>query len=355
MAVLIAGTVALVQVIFLVLLLAFLIVRRAYDRRQRAAFEAGKGALSAPLRAWLVAGSHADPVVAALRAMPRGTAVGYLALLARQTIPEVNREELAVALRGERWLETAVRQAHSRWWWRRLESARALSIMAEPRHRDLVLKLFFDDHPAVQVAAAGALPHVADPFVIGKVLDKLDGLPKVVRHYVTAVLQRSRALVGPALAARIERGSHFAPLAAWIELAEAIADPETVAAALTRIEHPAPAVRRSIAKALRRYPSAATEAALVQLLGDKDPTVRAASARTLGELGSRAAVPALSRMLSDGVWVVRVRAAVSLAQLGERGRAALRAARSGEDRFARDMATMVTGLTEGAILEMGDA
>jgi HEAT repeat protein len=287
--------------------------------------------------------------------MPGGTAVGYLALLARQTIPEGNRGELAVALRGERWLGLAVKQANSRWWWRRLEAARALSIMAEPRHRDMVLKLFFDEHPAVQVAAAGALPHVADPFVIGKVLDRLDGLPKVVRHYVTAVLQRSRALVGPALAARIERGSHFAPLAAWIELAEAIAEPDTVAAALTRLEHPSVAVRRAIAKALRRYPSQATEAALVQLLSDKDPTVRAAAARTLGELGSRGAVPMLARMLGDGVWMVRVRAAVSLAQLGERGRAALRAARAGDDRFARDMATMVTGLTEGAILEMGDA
>jgi hypothetical protein len=60
-------------------------------------------------------------------------------------------------------------------------------------------------------------------------------------------------------------------------------------------------------------------------------------------------------MLSDRVWLVRVRAAISLAQMGERGRAALRAARAGDDRFARDMATMVTGLTEGAILEMGDA
>lgn len=355
MGILIAGTVALIQVVFLVLLLAFLVVRRAYDRRKRAAFDAGKGALAAPLRAWLVAGAHPDPVVAALRGMPTGTAVGYLALLARQTIPEANREELAIALRGERWLEAAVHSAHSRWWWRRLESARALSIMAETRHRDVVLKLFFDTHPAVQVAAAGALPHVADAFVIGKVLDRLDGLPKVVRHYVTAVLQRSRSMVGPALAARIERGSHFAPLAAWIELAEAIADPETVAASLTRLDHPSPAVRRAIAKALRRSPSQATEAALLQLLGDKDPTVRAAAARTIGELGSRAAVPSLAKLLSDGVWMVRVRAAVSLAQLGERGRAALRAARAGEDRFARDMATMVTGLTEGAILEMGDA
>ena len=82
---------------------------------------------------------------------------------------------------------------------------------------------------------------------------------------------------------------------------------------------------------------------------------RSAACRTLGELGSRNCVAALAPMLSDPIWLVRVRAAVSLAQLGERGRAALRTARAGQDRFARDMATMVTGLTEGAILEMGDA
>ena len=65
----------------------------------------------------------------------------------------------------------------------------------------------------VSVAAAGALPRVADAALIGTVLDRLDGLPKVVRHYVTTVLRRSRALVGPELAHRIDAGTHFAPLA----------------------------------------------------------------------------------------------------------------------------------------------
>jgi HEAT repeat protein len=355
MAVLIGGLIGLLQVGFLILLLAFLLIRRVYDRRQAAAFDAGKGELAGPLRDWLVAGAHPAPVVTVLRHMPKGTAVGYLALLARQTIPESNRDELAVALRGERWLDQAVKQAYSRFWWRRLEAARALSIMAEAPHRDTVLRLFLDEHPAVQVAAAGALPRVADPYVIGKVLDKLDGLPKVVRHYITAVLKRSRSMVGPALAARIARGNHFAPLSAWIELAEAIGEPEPVLAALSRVDHPAVPVRRTIARALRRLPSVEAEAGLVTLLADKDASVRSAAARTLGELGSRGAVPALAPMLSDRVWLVRVRAAISLAQMGERGRAALRAARAGDDRFARDMATMVTGLTEGAILEMGDA
>lgn len=355
MAVFVAGIVAIVQFAFLALLLAFLVVRRFYDRRQRAAFEAGQGEVAIPLRAWLVGSASPAPVVAVLRRMPPGTAVGYLALLARQTIPDSNREELADALRGEPWLAAAVRQSSSRFWWRRLEAARALSLVAEEKDRAIVLALFFDAHPAVQIAAAGVLPRVADAELVGKVLDRLDGLPKVVRHYVTTVLRRARALVGPLLASRIDKASHFAPLAAWIELAEAIDDPAALRAALRRAEHPATPVRRSVARAMRRFPSQEAEEALVRLLGDRDASVRAAACRTLGELGSRNCVAALAPMLSDPIWLVRVRAAVSLAQLGERGRIALRTARAGPDRFARDMAAMVTGLSEGAVLEMGDA
>ncbi len=347
--------IAVAQAAFLVLLLVFLVVRRAYDRRQRAAFVAGRGELAIPLRAWLVGGAHPEPVVQVLRRMPRGTAVGYLALLARQTIPAANRDEIAVALRGEPWVTAAVRQARSRFWWHRLEAARALSLTAEARDRGTVLALFNDRHPAVQIAAAAALPRVADAALVGEVLDRLDELPKVVRHYVTVVLRGARTLVGPALAERIAAGQALAPLAAWVELADAIDDPSAVTAAMRRADHPAAAVRRTIARTLRRRPGPETEAVLVTLLRDPDPTVRAAAARTLGELGSRSAVPDLEPVLSDPIWVVRVRAAVSLAQLGERGRAALRAARIGDDRFARDMAMMVTGLTDGAILEMGDA
>lgn len=351
----ILAVIAVVQALFLVLIFIFLLVRRAYDRRQRAIFVASRGVVSQALRAWLVAGAHPEPVVRALRALPRGTAIGYVSLLARQTIPAENRNELAEVLRSEPWVAAAIAQRRSRWWWRRLEAARALSLVAGPRERDAVSALLRDPHPAVQVAAAAAVPRVADERVLGHVLDDLDRMPKVVRHYLTAVLGQARGVVGDALASRIRSDAHFAKLAAWIELGEAIDDPRAAIAGLTRVDHPNAAVRRTLAKALRRRPGPDSEAALGRLVADPEPSVRAAAARTIGELSALSAVAALTPLLSDEVWIVRLRAAIGLAQAGERGRAVLRRARDGTDRFAREMAAMVVGLSDGALLEIGDA
>ena len=348
------AVIAVVQAAFLVLIFIFLLVRRLYDRRQRAAFLAGRGGIAEPLRAWLVAGVHPDPVVRALRALPAGTAIGYVSLLARQTIPAGNRDELAEALRGEPWVVRAIAQRGSRFWWHRLEAARALSLVAGPRERDAVGALLQDQHPAVQIAAAAAVPRVADDVIIGQLLDRLDRLPKVVRHYLTSILAQARGAVGEALASRVRRGTQFSQLAAWIELAESIDDPASVEAAMAHVAHPAAAVRRTLARALRRRPGPDSQQVLAQLLGDRDFSVRAAAARTLGELSGAQAVVALTPLLNDDVWIVRLRAAIALAQAGERGRAVLRAARLGSDRFARDMATMIVGLSDGALLELGD-
>ncbi len=349
------GVIGVTQGVFLVLLLLFLVVRRAYDRRQRAAFVAARGNIAVPLRAWLVAGAHPEPVVRAIRALPQGTAIGYVSLLARQTIPAAQREELAASLRGEPWIAAALAQRSSRFWWRRLEAARALSLVGESRDRAAVDALIFDPHPAVQVAAISALPRVADAVLIGSVLDRLFRFPKVVRQYLTSVLRQTRSAVGPALALRIRHGTELAELASWIELAEVIDDHEAIAAALLRGDHPAEGVRRAVARALRRHPGPDALRVLSALVGDRAPSVRAAAARTLGELGATASAPVLAPNLSDPVWLVRLRTAIALAQLGERGRAVLRAARDGDDRFAADMASMISGLSDGALLELADA
>lgn len=117
--------------------------------------------------------------------------------------------------------------------------------------------------------------------------------------------------------------------------------------------HASAFVRRTVARALGRFSGPDSARVLADLVADRDAIVRAAAARSLGELGASGAVPLLAPLITDPVWQVRLYAALSLAQLGERGRAALRAAREGSDRFARDMATMVSGLSDGAIIEMG--
>lgn len=349
----ILGVVGVVQAAFLVLLLGFVLVRRSYDRERRTAFVAGRDALAGPLRDWIVAGAHPEPVVRALRALPRGTAVGYISLLARQTIPESQRNELAVALRGEPWMRTAVQRRRSRYWWRRLEAARALSIIGTTKDRDALHELLRDEHPAVQIAAAAALPRVADAALFGQVMDDLFTMPKVTRNFLTSVLRQRALAAGEPLAQRIRAGSNPSELSAWISLAASLDDPRAIEASLAHIAHPSVFVRRTVARALGRFAGPDAARALAQLSSDTDSSVRAAAARSLGELGASGATPLLAPMVGDPVWQVRLHAALALAQLGERGRAALRAAREGDDRFARDMATMVSGLSDGAILELG--
>ncbi len=349
----IGAVVGTVQLVFLLLLMLFVVVRRQYDRERRRAFVAARDALAAPLRDWIVAGAHPDPVVRALRALPPGTAVGYVSLLARQTIPESQRNELAMALRNEGWITAAVRRRGSRLWWRRLEAARALGLVGTAKDRDAVLRLLRDEHPAVQIAAAAALPRVADAALFGEVLDLLFAMPKVTRSYLTGILRQRAATAAAPLAARIRGGGSSSDLSAWIGLAASLDDPRALEAALAHAQHPTPFVRRTVARALGRFAGPDAARALADLVTDADAAVRAAAARSLGELGATGAVPLLAPLLGDSVWQVRLYSALSLAQLGERGRAALRAAREGSDRFARDMATMVSGLSDGAILEMG--
>jgi len=346
--------IATVQAVFLVLLMAFVAVRRGYDRQRRAAFLAGQEQLAEPLRNWIVAGSHPEPVVHLLRTLPRGTAVGYVSLLARQIIPPAQRDELSEALRNEPWIADAIGQRGSRFWWRRLEAARAVSIIGTARDREVVRALLRDPHPAVQVAAAAALPRVADAAMLGEVLDRLFTLPKVVRHYVTAVLRQSAGTVSSVLAERIAGAGTPYALASWVELARALDAPMAIAAAIPHATHPEVSVRREVAKALGRHAGPESARALAGLLEDDEPSVRAAAARALGDMGAPAAAPMLAPRLADPAWPVRLRAGLALAQLGERGRTVLRQARAGDDRFARDMAAMVSGLSESAVLELGD-
>jgi hypothetical protein len=63
-------------------------------------------------------------------------------------------------------------------------------------------------------------------------------------------------------------------------------------------------------------------------------------------------VGALVTATHDPAWAVRYASALSLAQVGESGRAALGTLRADDDRYVADMATLISGLTDGALLEL---
>jgi HEAT repeat protein len=159
----------------------------------------------------------------------------------------------------------------------------------------------------------------------------------------------------PALTERLLPLAPLAKLQVWIALAEQLGDSHCLAALLVFRNHPVAELRISAARALRHYMHPDSEAALREMLRDSDWRVRAQAARGLGALRATSAIAELASALADRSWWVRFRSALSLAQLGETGRRALRGARERSDRYAADMAKMVSGLSDGAVVELAEA
>ena len=354
-ALLVLVVIAIFQGAFLVLLVIFLGVRRQVDRLHRIAFARGRKGLSEPLSAWLSGSGTVEPLVAALRALPGGTALGFTGNLARTSIPPAERAELAVALRGEPWVRHALAGASSRRWGRRLEAARCLALAGAPSDGALLESLLNDERPAVAIAAVSALPRVADARLVGHALDRLVALPSVVRLYLQGTLREMQTLVEPALAERLSRDAPPRALARWTELAGTLEPSASLDRVATLADHQDAHVREAVARALRRAPRQRSVDILQRLLRDPHAAVRTAAARSLGELASIGAIPALVAAAHDASWSVRYRATLALTQLGEPGRAAVRLLRTDEDRYVADIATLVIGLSDGALLDMVEA
>ena len=276
-----------------------------------------------------------------------------LSALARR-VPPGSRQELVGLLRREPWIRALIARARRRSWWERLAAARTLAAAGTELDRELLRRLLADAHPAVQVAAAGAIERIADRDIVESVLDQLVDRPLVVRQIQMSALLRTRGMMLPALLARLTPDAPPRHLEVWIALAERTADPVCITAAAALAAHPDAQVRLAVARALRHFFDPRVLERLAALLRDPDWRVRAAACRTAGSLGDDAFVPRLREAIGDPAWWVRFRGALALAQLGEAGRKVLRDVRTGDDRYARDMATMVSGLSDGSILELAE-
>ena len=349
------STIVAAQCLFFGLLVVLVLANRA-RAEARARRDAALAADAAePLRHWLIGTGSAVGVGNAFRKLPPDLAREQIILIAARLAPS-QLVDLTRVLRSDSWVVRTIARARSVFWWRRLEAARLLAVVAAPRDRLTVRRLIADRHPAVQAAATTCLSRLDDEALVADVIKRMPERSPAVRLYQAEVLRGVWRLAARSVLRRLEAREPARRLEVWIQLAEAIAEPQCLAAAAALHRHSDAGVRAAVARALRRFPHATATAALVERIADPESRVRAEAARSLGAVAGAAAVPHLLTALSDRAWAVRLRAALALAGLGAPGRKALEAAAArSDDPYARDMAAMVGALSDGTVAELGAA
>lgn len=344
--------ISITQLVFAGLLAVFLFAHRAGSERRALQEAEGLVAMGAPMRAWLVGEGSVNDVCTALDALPAGTARSTALRIGREMLNREAADELANALHGRAWVRAGFALSDSIFWWHRLDAARLVADLGTIHEEGIVRKLLRDRHPAVRVAATSCLARIANPAVIEVVLNELSRQPRVVRGAQMVLLKQQWQLTQEALLPRLDARSPADALADWVAVAEVLETPEVLERAMALHNHPAGPVRIAVARAMKKYFHADAIRVLAKLLHDSDWRVRAQAARSVGVLKDMSAIPALVKNLDDPAWWVRFRSALALSQLGEQGRGALRIASSATDPYAAHMATMVSGLSEGSVVEL---
>lgn len=262
------------------------------------------------------------------------------------------RTSLVVQVRDDEWVRRTIAGARSPLWWKRLAAARVLSFVGGHEDRQAILRLLSDRHPGVQSAAAACLHRYVDDELLVRVIDGLSSASSAVRTYQLGVLREHGGRAAPMLLDRIRGDAPPHKLYAYIHAARALGDAACLARVAELSTHPHPEVRVAVARVLGSSPGDTVHVKLLSMLRDPDWRVRAQAARGLAAMRDVRSIPDLSRALTDPNWWVRFRAGLALAGMGSAGHEALETARGNADRYARDMATLVGGLSEASIAEL---
>ena len=301
----------------------------------------------------LLSGAHSVPeVLNALRSASTADTAQALVWLGLERVHPLERGLLIEVLRSEPWVRQTIDGAGSLLWWKRLAAARTLSLIASAEDRTAILQLLSDAHPAVQSAATACLSRYADDELLIRVIDGLSSASSAVRTYQLGVLRAYGSRVGPMLLERLRADAPPHKLYAYIHAAAELEDPDCMVRVASLSTHEHPEVRVAVARVLRHRAGDAYQVKLLSMLRDSDWRVRAQAARALTGVNDERTVRELSRALMDINWWVRFRAGLALAAMGSMGRDALTEALSNSDRYARDMAMLVIGLSEASVAEL---
>jgi HEAT repeat protein len=315
--------------------------------------EDGVERLGPVLHRWLVDDTGPGPIVELLRTLPPSVAFRSVARLATPYLTFERQQRLAPLLRQEPWVQRVLARGDSFLWWRRFDAARLLSIVGGPDDASLVASLLADPRPAVRLVAIDAAARLGGSLV-DAVLASLPWRQDAVQQYQFAALARHPAAVVAALTPRLSPLEPPAQLVTWIDASAALAWPALLWRVRDLAPHPDANVRLHVARALRRCAEPETVPVLLRLLQDDDWRVRAQAARALGALRAASAAAPLAAAVRDRAWWVRYRSALALAQIGGAAHVDLRRVAGGDDPLARDMASLVAGLSSAAVVEMSE-
>lgn len=351
-----------IAVVLVVAQIAFAVLVAALDyttrSRERASQDGrgGKGesaaAEAAEARRILSASPSSAEVTAAVRrSRSPETTQALLAYAADRVAPD-ERAALVAALHTEPKVRRILDGARSPLWWKRLSAARILALIADASDLPAIRRLLSDTHPAVQTAAGACLGRHVDEELLLRMIDGLSTASSAVRAYQLGVLSQHGKLAAPLLLDRIRADAPPHKLYAYVHAVAALDDTECMARVAELSTHAHPEVRVAVARVLRSTPGDSFHIKLLSMLRDPDWRVRAQAARGLSTLSDPATVQELVRALTDPTWWVRFRAGLALAGMGEPGREALEQARGHPDRYARDMAVLVGGLSAASVTEL---
>ena len=341
--------VALIQGGMFVALMVLILTNRWIRRRRLAALQPRRAALDAMMRGWALGEVGTEAVARALEALPTDAAVEALVGWASR-LPGERWPVLAQELERRPWAARVRAGATSRQWWKRLQAARFLSVVATAADAPLLARLVGDPHPAVHIAAAAALVRTSDPRVVTAALERLPELGSPVQAYYAAMLRNAHVTVVPLLVERLSR-VYDPALPRYAEFAGRLSAAGLRDAITTLAGHRNPEVRVQIARALGAFPHPESVTVLGDLTTDAVWEVRAQATRALGRIGDPATLAVLTARLTDAVWWVRLRAALALMRLGPSGRDALLVAEIGPDPDARYVARLILGLSSQALAE----
>lgn len=280
----------------------------------------------------------------ALRRIPRDAQVAAF-LEASRNLTGMGKERLRFVAREVSLLDRAKKLCESRLWTRRLRGARLLARMdvADP----LIEKLLADPNPAVRAQAAEWAATQPAPSVISIMLTMLADPATQARFAVQDSLLRMGATIADPLASFLETHSGL-PAESGLRVAESLAEPRFLPAALRHSNSEEVGVRTAAANLLGAIGGAESAARLTELLKDQDSLVRAAAAHGLGRMQHWPAAARLAESLKDSTWRVRLDAGLALRALGAPGALFLRRALKGNDPFAADMSQQVLDLPAAA-------